>query len=33
MIKKFGQEEFDKTWSKKDCLEDWIVVHWAVELV
>lgn len=33
MIKKFGQEEFDKTWSKKDCIEDWIVVHWAVELV
>jgi hypothetical protein len=31
MIEKFGQEEFDKNWSKKECIEDWIVVHWAWE--
>lgn len=31
MIEKYGQEEFDKTWSKKECIEDWVVVHWAWE--
>jgi hypothetical protein len=31
MIEKFGQEEFDKTWSKKECIQDFIVVHWAWE--
>jgi len=31
MIEKYGQEEFDKIWSKKECIEDWVVVHWAWE--
>ena len=31
MTEKYGQEEFDKTWSKKECIEDWVVVHWAWE--
>lgn len=31
MIEKYGQEEFDETWSKKECIEDWVVVHWAWE--
>jgi hypothetical protein len=31
MIEKYGQEEFDKTWSKKECLEDWVITHWAWE--
>ena len=31
MIEKYGQEEFDKTWSKKECIEDFIVIHWAWE--
>ena len=31
MIEKYGQKEFDKTWSKKECIEDWVVVHWAWE--
>lgn len=31
MIEKYGQEEFDKTWSKKDCIDDWVVIHWATE--
>ena len=29
MIKKYGQEAFDKNWSEKDCIDDWTVVHWA----
>jgi hypothetical protein len=31
MIKKFGQEEFDKTYCKLDCIDDWVVVNWAWE--
>ena len=31
MIEKFGQEEFDKSWTKADCIDDWVVVNWAVE--
>lgn len=31
MIKKFGQEEFDKTYSKMDCIDNWVVVNWAWE--
>jgi|APFre7841882793_1041355.scaffolds.fasta_scaffold20086_2 hypothetical protein len=31
MIEKYGQEEYDKTWSEKDCIDDWVVVHWATE--
>lgn len=31
MIKKYGQEYFDTTFSVKECIEDWIVVHWAWE--
>jgi len=29
MIKKYGKEEFEKTWSFEECLEDWKVVHYA----
>ena len=31
MIKKYGQEEFDKTYCKLDCIDDWAVVNWAWE--
>lgn len=31
MIEKYGQKEFDEIWSKKECIEDWVVVHWAWE--
>lgn len=31
MCEKFGKEFVDKTYSFEDCLEDWIVVNWAVE--
>jgi hypothetical protein len=31
MIEKYGQKEFEKTWSKQECIEDWVVVHWAWE--
>ena len=29
MIEKFGQEEFEKTYTKQDCIDDWVVVNWA----
>lgn len=29
MIEKFGKVEFDKTWSTKECIEDWVTTHWA----
>ncbi len=32
MIKKYGEEEFKKTWSFEECLEDWITIHWAWEV-
>lgn len=32
MCKKYGKEEVDKTWSFEECLEDWIIVHWAWEV-
>jgi hypothetical protein len=33
MIKKYGQEKFDSTWSFQECLEDWCLVYnaWAVD--
>jgi hypothetical protein len=31
MIAKYGEEEYNKRWSFEDCLQDWIVVHWAWE--
>lgn len=32
MCEKFGKEHVDKTYCFEDCLNDWIVVHWAVEI-
>lgn len=31
MYKKFGKEYVDENYSFSDCLDDWIVVHWAWE--
>ena len=31
MCEKFGKEHVDATYTKKDCIDDWTVVHWAVE--
>lgn len=31
MIAKYGEEEFEKNWCKRDCIDDWVVVHWAIE--
>jgi hypothetical protein len=30
-IKRWGKEHFEANYSEKDCIEDWIVVHWARE--
>lgn len=32
MCEKFGQEHVDATYSFEECLEDWVVVHWAWEV-
>ena len=29
MIDKYGEEEFKKQWSEKECIEDWVTIHWA----
>lgn len=29
MCKALGKEEVDAKWTKQDCIDDWIVVHWA----
>ena len=31
MCKKYGREHVDENYSFHDCLDDWIVVHWAWE--
>jgi hypothetical protein len=31
MIAKYGQEQFDKGWSREECIEDWVTVNWATE--
>ena len=32
MCKKFGKEHVDATYTKQDCIDDWIVIHLAWEL-
>lgn len=32
MCEKFGKENVDSNYSFQDCLDDWIVVHWAWEV-
>lgn len=29
MCEKFGKEHVDKTYCFEDCLDDWVIVHWA----
>ena len=31
MIKKYGIEEFETKWNVQDCIDDFVVIHWAVE--
>jgi hypothetical protein len=31
MIHKYGREEFERNWSKIECIEDWVTVNWAWE--
>jgi len=31
MCKKFGKEVVDRDYSKQDCIQDWVVTHWAWE--
>ena len=32
MCKKFGKEHVDANYNFDDCLDDWMVVHWAWEV-
>ena len=32
MCEKFGKEVVDRDYSKQDCIDDWVVVHWAWEV-
>ena len=32
MCKKFGKEQVDANYTKYDCIDDWIVTHWAWEV-
>ena len=31
MCKKYGREVVDRDYSRQDCIDDWIIVHWAWE--
>ena len=32
MCEKFGQKEVDEVYCFEDCLDDWIVGNWAIEI-
>lgn len=32
MCKKFGKEHVDANYTKYDCIDDWVVIHWAWEV-
>ena len=29
MCKKYGKAHVDSNYTRKDCVEDWVVIHWA----
>lgn len=31
MCNKFGKEIVDRDYCKQDCIDDWVIVHWAWE--
>lgn len=31
MCKKYSKEVVDRDYSRQDCIDDWIIVHWAWE--
>ena len=31
MCKKYGKEHVDANFSKEDCIEEWVIIHWAWE--
>lgn len=31
MCEKFGKEYVDANYTKQDCIDDWVIVHWAIE--
>lgn len=33
MCEKYGKERVDLNYCKKDCINDWIIVHWARESI
>jgi hypothetical protein len=33
MISKFGKDHVDNNYSKLECIEDWAVTNWAVEIM
>jgi hypothetical protein len=32
MCEKFGKEHVDANYSSDDCIEDWVIIHWAWEV-
>jgi hypothetical protein len=31
MCDKFGKEHVDTNYSKMECIDDWVTIHWAIE--
>ena len=31
MCDKFGKDHVDANYSPQDCIDDWVIVHWAIE--
>ena len=32
MCKKYGKEHVDETYSLEECIEDWMIIHYAEEI-
>jgi hypothetical protein len=32
MCNKFGKKVVDENYCKEDCIDDWVTIHWALEV-
>lgn len=33
MCEKYGKEHVDQNFTHKDCIDDWVIIHWAWETI
>lgn len=32
MCRKYGREHVDRVYGREECIEDWVLIHWAREV-